>query len=178
MSSLEVSSRWRIRPDGFCRDVCALRSVPSHHFVHGQDRSVIPEIEPPTRPRPVAWVLDQPSFHGIVGHVIQYRPWVAYIPTKTVGTYAPPAAWSRPAMLVSRERKKYPTANRALGRTRDALDVVNQLLIPVVDDVVGRHYSAAFLVSSGNRSRTNSRTTCAEERASSATSWLGQKEAS
>ncbi len=76
------------------------------------------------------------------------------------------------------ERKKYPTANRALGRTRDALDVVNQLLIPVVDDVVGRHYSAAFLVSSGNRSRTNSRTTCAEERASSATSWLGQKEAS
>jgi len=72
MSSLEVSSRWRIRPDGFCRDVCALRSVPSHHFVHGQDRSVIPEIEPPTRPRPVAGVPQQVSFQGIAVHGIQF----------------------------------------------------------------------------------------------------------
>jgi hypothetical protein len=39
-------------------------SMPSQHFVHAQDRTVIPKIEPPTRPRPVARVLDQASFHG------------------------------------------------------------------------------------------------------------------
>jgi len=73
-------------------------SMPSQHFIHAQDRRVIPEIEPPTRPRPVARVLQQASFDGIVVHVIQFssdtralcRPWGAYIPTKTVGTYAPP----------------------------------------------------------------------------------------
>jgi nitrate reductase NapE component len=46
-------------------------STPSQHFVHAQDRTVIAEIEPPTRPRPVARVLDQGSFHGIVVHVMQ-----------------------------------------------------------------------------------------------------------
>jgi hypothetical protein len=47
-------------------------STPSQHFVHGQDRSVIPEIEPPTRPRPVARMLNQASFHGMVAQVIQF----------------------------------------------------------------------------------------------------------
>src|SRR5208337_780212 len=47
-------------------------SMPSHHFVHAQDRTVIPEIEPPTRPRPAARLLDQPSFHGIVVHAIPF----------------------------------------------------------------------------------------------------------
>jgi hypothetical protein len=61
-------------------------STPSQHFVHAQDRSVIPEIEPPTRPRPVARVLDQASFHGILDARTLHRPWVAYTPTKTVGT--------------------------------------------------------------------------------------------
>ena len=76
--------------------------TPSQHFVHAQGRSVIPEVEPPTRPRPVAQVLDRAWFHGIVVHVIRflispirapdidvveptrrlYRPRVAYIPTK------------------------------------------------------------------------------------------------
>ena len=46
--------------------------TPSQHFVHAQDRSVIPEIEPPTRPRPAARMLDQASSHGIVVHVIQF----------------------------------------------------------------------------------------------------------
>ena len=44
----------------------------SQHFVHAQYRSVISEIEPPTRPRPLARVLDQASFYGIVVHVIQF----------------------------------------------------------------------------------------------------------
>jgi len=46
----------------------------SQHFVDAQYRSVIPEIEPPAAagPRPVARVLDQASFHGIVVHVIQF----------------------------------------------------------------------------------------------------------
>ena len=47
-------------------------STPSQHFVHAQDRIVTPEMEPPTRPRPVARVLAQASFHGIVVHVIQF----------------------------------------------------------------------------------------------------------
>jgi hypothetical protein len=46
-------------------------SMPSQHFAHAQGRSVIPEIEPPTRRRPLARVLDQASFDGIVVHVIQ-----------------------------------------------------------------------------------------------------------
>src|SRR5208282_3120428 len=44
--------------------------TPSQHLVHAQDRTVIPEIEPPTRPRPVARVFHQAPFHGIVVHVI------------------------------------------------------------------------------------------------------------
>jgi hypothetical protein len=47
-------------------------SMPSQHFVHGQDRSAIPEIEPPTQRRPVARLADQASFHGIVVQVIQF----------------------------------------------------------------------------------------------------------
>ena len=47
-------------------------SMPSQHFVHGQDRSVIPEIEPASRPQPVVRVLDQASIHGIVVQVIQF----------------------------------------------------------------------------------------------------------
>jgi len=46
-------------------------SMPSEHSVDAQDRTVIPKIEPPTRPPPVARVLDQASFHGIVVHVMQ-----------------------------------------------------------------------------------------------------------
>jgi len=46
-------------------------AMPLQHFVHAQDRTVIPEIEPPTRPLPVARVLEQASFHGIVVRVIQ-----------------------------------------------------------------------------------------------------------
>jgi hypothetical protein len=46
--------------------------MPSQHFVHGQDRSVIPEIEPASRPQPVVRVLDQASIHGIVVQVIQF----------------------------------------------------------------------------------------------------------
>jgi hypothetical protein len=53
----------------------------------------------------------------------------------------------------------------SLGRAKGALNVVNQLFIPVVDDVVGGHYSAAFLMSSGSLSKTNSKTASAEERA-------------
>ena len=49
-------------------------STTSQHFVHAQFRSVIPEIEPPAAagPRPVARVLDQASFHGIVVRGIQF----------------------------------------------------------------------------------------------------------
>jgi hypothetical protein len=52
----------------------------SKHFVHAQDRTVIPEIEPPARPRPVARVLDHPSYHGIVGHVIEFPIFLLRVP--------------------------------------------------------------------------------------------------
>ena len=63
-------------------------SMPSLHFVDTQDRTVIPEIEPPTRPRPVAWVLDRASFHGIVVRVIQFL--IALLRSPDVHVVEPP----------------------------------------------------------------------------------------
>ena len=89
---------WRIRADGFCRHVCALRSVPSHYLVHGQDRSVIPEIEPPRRGGTTASRrCASASLVSCLGFNTRTpRPsWAAHNPAKTAGTYAPPAASSQ-----------------------------------------------------------------------------------
>ena len=66
-SNVCAARGWRIRPDGFCRDVCAPRYV----------NAIIafcpcPISKRHSRPRPVARVLDQASFHGIAVRVIQF----------------------------------------------------------------------------------------------------------
>ena len=95
---------WRIRPDGFCRDVCDPRYVAVTAFCrrprpNRRSRNRTSNSTTANRRAPSPTLASSDCYAGSSVFLPpawpssgDYPPsWGAYMPTRTVGTYAPPA---------------------------------------------------------------------------------------